>query len=89
MTQQNIILANFFERSRTESRLDYLERILNEARVTSLEKDVPITVRGYFFDSDIKNLQRLYHGVVFTDRKKICEGLYMTSFTVAANLPHR
>lgn len=87
---ENIVVeVKFSERFSSETRTDYLERVLNRARNISIEQDCPVQVKGYFFDADVERVYNLYHGLIEIRLNEVKKGLYFAVFTVMANFPHQ
>lgn len=81
--------VNFKERFKGESRMDYLERVLNRARSISIEQDCPVTIKGFFFFADVERVYNLYHGAVEIKLRESKKGCFYAEFTIIANFPHQ
>ena len=84
------VTISFQERFEDETRLDYLQRKLEEARSKSINEDCPVTICGLLYMADVYRVFSLYHGMVEMKLEKTNrDGLFYGKFIVAANFPHQ
>lgn len=79
------ILADFSERMRGESRLGFIKRKLEQAHQKSLDLNEGVTLRGYFYDSDLDNVYRFTGGLTPDECKPRARGGCIATFTITPN----
>lgn len=82
-----LILINFHERIRGESRTEYLQRKFTEAHQASIDNDCTVTVEGCFFDSDLTIVNRITNGLQPIKKIPFRGDKYKATFVISANPP--
>lgn len=83
-----MVIVDFSERDRTsESRKDFIERKLIQAKELSVKENRSVTLKGYMFTPDIKRIEQLTDGLLPSSAIKRPKGDYLTTYIIWAGKP--
>lgn len=83
-----LVIVDINKRIRGESRGEYLQRKFTEAYEKSIEEECAVTIRGYFYKSDLKIVNQITKGLEPVKKTPIKGSGYIASYLIYANAPH-